>query len=68
MVNASRSNLAFSSILHDMLSVLFGPFQTCNRATGFKVFLNPHLIQEKPCHELHGIHHHHSNDARNAGV
>ena len=47
MVNASCTDLAFSSILHDVLSVLFGPFQTGNRATGFKVFLN-HISLEIP--------------------
>jgi hypothetical protein len=46
MVKAALSGLAFFSILYDVLSVLFGHFQTSNRATGFEVFLDPHLTQK----------------------
>jgi len=45
MVKATLSDLAFSSILHDLLFILSGAFQTGNRAIGFKVFLKPHLTQ-----------------------
>jgi hypothetical protein len=39
MVKANLSILAFPSTLYGVLSILSGPFQTCNRAIGSKVFL-----------------------------
>jgi len=45
MVKATLSDLAFSSILHDLLFILSGAFQTGNRTIGFEVFLKSHHTQ-----------------------